>query len=64
MARRVLTAVSRMPRTSCPACHGMGSVRMTAHFHTGDREFEASCQECFGDDLRVQFPTPNKTDNA
>jgi hypothetical protein len=42
----------------------MGSVRMTAHFHTGDREFEASCWECFGDDMRVQFPTPNKTDHA
>jgi DnaJ-class molecular chaperone len=53
-----------MPRASCGACHGMGTVRMTAHFHTGDMEFETSCWECFGDDMRVQFPTPNKTDHA
>ena len=53
-----------MPRTSCGACHGMGTVRMTAHFHTGDREFEAPCWECFGSDTRVQFPTANKLDNA
>jgi hypothetical protein len=36
---------------------------MTAHFHTGDREFEAPCWECF-EGVRVQFPTPGSTDNA
>ena len=63
MGRRV-TSLSRMPRTSCPACHGIGSVRMTVHFHTGDREWEAACWECFGDGVKVQFPTAKKTDNA
>jgi DnaJ-class molecular chaperone len=64
MAKRVLTAVSKMPSESCPACHGFGSVRMTAHFHSGDTEFEVPCWECFGHDVAVQFPKPRQTDNA
>ena len=53
-----------MPRVKCGACHGMGSVRMTAHFQNGDHEFEIACWECFGHDVRVQFPKPRTTDNA
>jgi DnaJ-class molecular chaperone len=63
MRRRPIT-MARMPRTECPACHGMGSVHMTAHFHSGDREFEAPCWECFGNGVRVNFPKPSTTDNA
>ncbi len=64
MGKRVITAVARMPRNSCPACHGFGAVRMTAHFHSGDMEFEAPCWECFGTDVKISFPTPKTTDNA
>ena len=53
-----------MPRLTCAACHGMGAIRMTVHFHAGDHEFEAACWECFGSDVKVQFPKPGTTDNA
>ncbi len=53
MGKRVITAVARMPRNSCPACHGFGAVRMTVHFHSGDMEFEAPCWECFGTDAKI-----------
>jgi DnaJ-class molecular chaperone len=62
MGKRV-TMMSRMPRAGCTACHGMGSIRMTAHFYAGDSEFEAPCWECFGGDVRVSFPHPPATDN-
>ena len=52
-----------MPNSDCPACHGFGAIRMTAHFHTGDREWEAPCWECFGTNVKLQFPHPTKTDN-
>jgi DnaJ-class molecular chaperone len=52
-----------MPNADCIACHGFGAVRMTAHFYTGDQEWEAPCWECFGKDVKVSFPTPRKTDN-
>ena len=64
MAKRFASAISKVPSNNCPACHGFGSVRMTAHFHTGDREFEAPCWECFGTDVRVTFPIPRSTDNG
>jgi DnaJ-class molecular chaperone len=56
--------MSKMPSNDCPACHGFGSVRMTAHFHTEDREFEAPCWECFGTDVRLNFPHPRSKDNG
>jgi len=62
MARRV-TMLSRMPNSDCRACHGMGAIRMTVHFHNGDSEFEAPCWECFGNDVKVNFPRPKSTDN-
>jgi len=62
MGRRV-TMLSRMPNSDCRACHGMGSIRMTVHFHSGDSEFEAPCWECFGNDIKVNFPSPKTTDN-
>ena len=62
MARKV-TALTKMPNASCRACHGMGSVRMTAHFYTGDQEWEAPCWECFGSDVKIQPPHPLTTDN-
>jgi DnaJ-class molecular chaperone len=52
-----------MPRTGCRACHGIGSIRMTVHFHTGDHEWETPCWECFGSDVKLQFPKPASTDN-
>ncbi|MFZ2492180.1 MAG: hypothetical protein WA208_11900 [Thermoanaerobaculia bacterium] len=52
-----------MPRTSCKACHGIGSIRLTVHFHSGDQEWEAPCWECFGTDVKLRFPTPQTTDN-
>jgi DnaJ-class molecular chaperone len=52
-----------MPNEDCTACHGIGAVRMTAHFYTGDSEFEAPCWECFGKDVNVSFPHPPSTDN-
>ncbi len=63
MGKRV-TQIHKMPNSDCPACHGFGAVRMTAHFHTGDQEFEAPCWECFGSNVKVNFPSPRKTDNA
>ena len=62
MVRRV-TALSRMPNSSCPACHGIGSIRVTVHFHNGDHEWEAPCWECFGGDVKMTFPHPKATDN-
>jgi DnaJ-class molecular chaperone len=62
MGRKV-TMLSRMPNADCRACHGMGSVRMTAHFYAGDQEFEAPCWECYGSDVKVTFPSPKSTDN-
>jgi DnaJ-class molecular chaperone len=61
--RRRVTPLSRMPNADCRACHGMGSVRMTAHFYTGDHEFEAPCWECYGSDVKLQFPHPPTSDN-
>jgi DnaJ-class molecular chaperone len=55
--------LSRMPNSDCRACHGMGAIRMTVHFHNGDSEFEAPCWECFGNDIKVNFPRPKSTDN-
>ena len=52
-----------MPNSDCRACHGMGSIRMTAHFHTGDREWEAPCWECYGSNVKLTFPHPTTTDN-
>jgi DnaJ-class molecular chaperone len=52
-----------MPRPACPACHGLGSIRMTVHFYAGDHEWEAACWECFGTDVKLQFPRPKSTDN-
>jgi DnaJ-class molecular chaperone len=52
-----------MPRKSCQACRGIGSVRLTAHLYQGDREFEAPCWECFGEDVKIDFPHPTATDN-
>jgi len=56
--------VSKMPNADCRACHGIGAVRMTAHFYTGDQEWEAPCWECFGDRVSLSLPTPKSTDNA
>ena len=61
--RRRITQLSRMPNADCRACHGMGSIRMTAHFHTGDHEWEAPCWECYGSDVKLQFPHPPTSDN-
>jgi DnaJ-class molecular chaperone len=52
-----------MPNNSCRACHGMGSIRLTVHFHSGDTEMEAPCWECYGNDVKVSFPHPTTTDN-
>jgi len=62
MRRKTMT-LSRMPNSSCRACHGMGSIRLTAHFHSGDREFEAPCWECYGSDVKLSFPHPTTHDN-
>jgi DnaJ-class molecular chaperone len=62
MARKTMT-LSRMPNIGCPACHGMGSIRMTVHFHNGDTEWEAPCWECYGSDVKLSFPHPRTTDN-
>ena len=62
MGRKTMT-LSRMPNSSCRACHGMGAIRMTAHFPTGDHEFYAPCWECYGSDVKLQFPHPTQTDN-
>jgi DnaJ-class molecular chaperone len=64
MARRVMTAMSKLPDPGCAACHGMGSIRLTAHFYTGDTEWEATCWECFGRDVSLSLPKPRSTDNA
>ena len=61
--RRKVTTLSRMPKAGCRACHGMGSIRITVHFHTGDTEWETPCWECFGGDMKLQFPHPANTDN-
>ncbi|HYC91793.1 MAG TPA: hypothetical protein VEO54_21445 [Thermoanaerobaculia bacterium] len=62
MRRKTMT-LSRMPNSSCRACHGMGSIRLTAHFHTGDTEFEAPCWECYGSEVKLSFPHPTTSDN-
>jgi DnaJ-class molecular chaperone len=62
MARKTMT-LSRMPNSSCRACHGMGAIRMTVHFHVGDTEWEAPCWECYGADVKLSFPHPKTTDN-
>jgi len=59
---RKTTTLTRMPRPTCRACHGFGSIRVTVHFHSGDHEWEAPCWECFGVDVKMQFPKP-RTDN-
>jgi DnaJ-class molecular chaperone len=61
MAKRIQSlAVSKLPDENCPACHGFGSIRMTAHFHVGDYEWEWPCWQCFGHDVKLKLPT---TDN-
>ncbi|MGN6182276.1 MAG: hypothetical protein ACTHQM_01335 [Thermoanaerobaculia bacterium] len=62
MGRRV-TTLSRMPKSDCRACHGLGSIHMTVHFYSGDREWETPCWECFGNDVKLSFPHPSTTDN-
>ena len=62
MGRRA-TTLSRLPNSSCRACDGMGSIRMTVHFHTGDTEWEAPCWECYGTNVKLSFPHPTMTDN-
>jgi DnaJ-class molecular chaperone len=62
MAKRV-TLITKMPNADCKACHGMGSVHMTAHFFTGNSEFEVACWECYGMDVKVNFPHPPSTGN-
>jgi DnaJ-class molecular chaperone len=62
MARKTMT-LARMPNSSCRACHGMGAIRMTVHFHVGDTEWEAPCWECYGSDVKLSFPHPKSTDN-
>jgi DnaJ-class molecular chaperone len=52
-----------MPKSDCRACHGLGSIPMTVHFYTGDHEWEAPCWECYGSDVKLQFPHPGTTDN-
>jgi DnaJ-class molecular chaperone len=60
-----MAGVASMPKPDCRACHGIGSVGMTAHFYTGDHEFEAPCWECFGADSAIRsLPKPRSTDNA
>ena len=63
MANKV-TAVASMPNASCPVCHGMGAIRMTAHFYTGDQDWEAPCWECYGNTVALSLPKPRSTDNA
>jgi DnaJ-class molecular chaperone len=63
MGRRT-TQVTKLPNANCLACGGMGSIRMTAHFLTGDQEFESPCWECFGKSVIFDYPTPRTTDNA
>jgi DnaJ-class molecular chaperone len=63
MAKRV-TAVASMPNADCPACHGIGAIPMTAHFYTGDQEWEAPCWMCYGNTVAFSLPKPRSTDNA
>jgi DnaJ-class molecular chaperone len=51
-----------MPKSGCAACHGFGVIRLTAHFHTGDREWEAPCWECFGRDVKLALPSPQSSE--
>ncbi len=53
-----------MPNASCPACQGMGAVSMTAHFPSGDQEWEAPCWMCYGNTVALSLPTPRSKDNA
>lgn len=53
-----------MPNADCLVCHGMGAVRMTAHFYTGDMDWEAPCWECYGNTVALSLPKPRSTDNA
>jgi DnaJ-class molecular chaperone len=62
MRKKTMT-LSRMPNADCRACHGMGAIRMTVHFYTGDQEWEAPCWECYGTDVKVNFPHPTTSDN-
>ncbi len=61
MARRV-TMVGKLPNAACRACHGMGAIRITVHFHSGDQEWEAPCWECF-DSTKLALPKPSATQN-
>jgi hypothetical protein len=61
MARKV-TSVAKMPNAECRACHGFGSVHMTAHFTAGPLEFELPCWMCF-DGVKVQLPSPPAIEN-
>jgi hypothetical protein len=60
--RSSAVSVARMPKSGCAACHGFGVVRLTAHFHTGDREWEAPCWECFGRDVKLALPSPQSSE--
>ena len=56
--------LTKMPNAACAACHGLGMISMTAHFYTGDVEWEATCWECYGNDVKLQYPHPRKSDNG
>jgi DnaJ-class molecular chaperone len=63
MGKRIATMVTKLPKPDCGACQGFGTVRLTAHFRSGDQEWEAPCWECFGSDVRLDLPKPRTTDN-
>jgi DnaJ-class molecular chaperone len=61
MSKRIQSmVVSKLPDEKCPACRGIGAIRMTAHFMSGDYEYEWPCWQCFGDEVKLKLPT---TDN-
>jgi len=53
-------AVSKLPQVDCQACGGLGAIRITAHFVSGDRDFDWPCWECFGQEVRLPLPKPDK----
>ena len=62
MGRKTMS-LTRMPKSDCRACHGLGSIPVTVHFYTGDHEWDAPCWECYGNDVKLSFPHPKTTDN-
>ena len=64
MVKRPIKSLSSMPNPSCLACHGLGTILMTAHFHSGDVDWETKCWECFGSDVKMNFPHPRTSDNG